>query len=306
MHKIFTVLSVMICLIMALPALASETANDAAAVPESENAQITPDNTGDTAGSTVQEQPVQEESAPGETQADTWYELTRDAMGADVLTVRFPSNPSTGFNWMYSISDPVMLELLTQEYIQDEQSEIMAGRGGTWVASFRNFSGTAGNVTLALGYGRTWEEEPIELHVLDMEINEEGQISIAAVDPGENLHDFYNPYGYDLLYVTNVFTGDDGLTRIQASFGYIGENSEFVGADEESDYLLTVLPECVLMLPEDFENPTENIQFLAGLEQWYSKARAAWAPEGSPLDFYAAFEMNEAAEITHLAYVYLP
>lgn len=306
MHKILIVLSAMICLIMALPAIASETVNDAAAVFEAENAQITPDNTGNTVDSTVQEQTAHEEVLPEETQVNTWYELTRDEMGADVLTVRFPSNPSTGFSWIYSISDPAMLELLTQEYIQDEQSGIEEGRGGTWVASFRNFSGTAGNVTLALGYGRTWEEEPIELHVLDMEINEQGQISIAAVDPGENLHDFYNPDGYDLLRVTNVFTGDDGLPRIQASFGYIGENGEFVVAEDESSYLLTVLPECTLMLPEDFDNPIQNIQFPASLEQWYSKARAAWALEGSLLDFYAAFEMNEAAEITRLAYVYLP
>lgn len=107
-----------------------------------------------------------------------WYEITRDHMGKDILTVRLDCNPTTGYDWTFEISEPALLELLSQEYVTDESDEPICGSGGTWAASFRNFSDEAGNVELILRYARPWEKNALEERMLRMTISEDGQIII--------------------------------------------------------------------------------------------------------------------------------
>lgn len=107
-----------------------------------------------------------------------WYEITRDDVGKDILTVRLDGNPTTGYDWTFEISEPALLELLSQEYVIDESDEPICGLGGTWVASFRNFSDEAGDVELILRYARSWEENALEERMLRMTVSEEGQIII--------------------------------------------------------------------------------------------------------------------------------
>lgn len=117
------------------------------------------------------------------TEEPEWYELTRDEQGADILTVRLQSNPYTGYNWSFEISDPEMLELLAQEYVSDKPEAIMmCGVGGMWVASFRNFTGKAGAVSLELEYARAWEDTCLIVHKLDMQISENGEIIVLSED----------------------------------------------------------------------------------------------------------------------------
>ena len=121
----------------------------------------------------VHEKPIHETAA-----RETWYELTRDDMGKDVLTIRLDSNPTTGFDWSFETSDPELLELLTMEYVSDESDTPVCGLGGTWVASYRNFSGKAGPVTLTLNYARPWEDWVAETRALEMMVDDAGQITI--------------------------------------------------------------------------------------------------------------------------------
>ena len=105
------------------------------------------------------ETPAAEVTPPAETPAvesgEAWYELQNDDT---ILTVRLPSNPSTGYDWSYEISNDQAIELLTQEYVQDEAAPDAVGVGGTWVASFANFGSAFGEVTISFRYARSWED----------------------------------------------------------------------------------------------------------------------------------------------------
>ena len=110
---------------------------------------------------------------------EAWYELQNDDT---ILTVRLPSNPSTGYDWSYEISNDQAIELLTQEYVQDEAAPDAVGVGGTWVASFANFGSAFGEVTISFRYARSWvDNEPAEVRTLQLHIG--SQIEVISADP---------------------------------------------------------------------------------------------------------------------------
>lgn len=131
------------------------------------------------------ETPAAEVTPTAETPAvesgEAWYELQNDDT---ILTVRLPSNPSTGYDWSYEISNGQAIELLTQEYVQDEAAPDAVGVGGTWVASFANFGSAFGEVTISFRYARSWEDnEPAEVRTLHLHIVENSQIEVISADP---------------------------------------------------------------------------------------------------------------------------
>ena len=120
------------------------------------------------------------ESTPAEDTSGAWYELSQNGY---VLTVRLPSNPTTGYDWSYEFSADGVIELLTQEYVQDDAPADMVGVGGTWAASFRCSGSKFGDVTLTLKYSRSGENaEPGTMHTLDLFVNESGEITILSAD----------------------------------------------------------------------------------------------------------------------------
>jgi len=125
--------------------------------------------------------------AAGVEAEEQWHEITRDGFGQDVLTVRLDSNPSTGFDWSFDISDPELLELLTMEFVPDSNDLTIVGAGGEWVASFRNFSGKTGEVVLTFSYARPWEETPIDVRTLTVAVDEHGRIEIIQNDEPEDV-----------------------------------------------------------------------------------------------------------------------
>lgn len=54
---------------------------------------------------------------------------TMSAARGDVLVLRLPENPTTGYSWKMTLSDGLTLE--SDEYIPDEQSGDLVGVGGT-------------------------------------------------------------------------------------------------------------------------------------------------------------------------------
>lgn len=119
-----------------------------------------------------------------------FYELTADQ---DILTVRLPANPTTGYEWSSEISDAQLLKLDASEYIPDEVAEGVVGAGGIWVASFSNaitVEGMGGRVTLTLRYNRPFEQgspEPVMGCALDIWITEDGQIQVDGIWRLENV-----------------------------------------------------------------------------------------------------------------------
>jgi len=106
-----------------------------------------------------------------------WYELSE---AQEVLTIRLPSNPTTGYVWEYSISNEGAFELLTQEYEPDENTEGLVGAGGTWVASFIGTTKTSDTVELTLNYKRNWEAEAIEARQIELLVLEDNHLEIVS------------------------------------------------------------------------------------------------------------------------------
>lgn len=76
----------------------------------------------------------------------------------DVIEIRLPSNPSTGFGWQITGSAPgITPQSGTPTFESDKHAPSMAGGGGTQV--FRFAASGAGRGTLRLSYRRSWEKK---------------------------------------------------------------------------------------------------------------------------------------------------
>ncbi len=119
------------------------------------------------------------ESALNQDSSADWYEIDPDT---GVLTVRLSANATTGYEWTFTTTDENAVELLASEYVADEASAELVGVGGTYVASFRGLKQTADAVDLTFSYGRSWEEKPIEMRTLTLNVDQENRLSVVRVD----------------------------------------------------------------------------------------------------------------------------
>lgn len=157
----------------------------------------------------------------------------------------------------------------------------------------------------------------------------------APISSEKSYAEEINPHGYKLIHITDVFTPDPELDEndepidteegpvIQCSFGDIDLTDEsdpqFIGfekegQDDENDeenedsfdgetFTLGLSPECELLLPTDFENPTENHKVaIEDFEDWTAKLSEV---KGG-IDFYATFEMDDDGTIKKLEYFWTP
>lgn len=103
---------------------------------------------------------------------------------ADNLRVRLPANSTTGYEWKYEISEPDMLELVEDEYIQSAAEDAMVGAGGLWTAEFGSTLSGAGEVMLILRYCRDWEDQaPAQEYTFYLWVAEDGGVTIESVEP---------------------------------------------------------------------------------------------------------------------------
>lgn len=112
-------------------------------------------------------------------QMPDWYALDEEQM---LLTVTLPANATTGFEWHCEISDPEALELMSQEYIPDENKAELVGVGGTWIASFKGSFKDSCEVELKLNYQRPWEEVADETRVIIVIIHEDSTLEVVSAE----------------------------------------------------------------------------------------------------------------------------
>ena len=118
-------------------------------------------------------------SVSAEESQPAWYALDEEE---SVLTITLPANETTGYAWEFVISDPEALELATEEYVQDENSQDLVGAGGTWVASFIGTFKKAGDVDLTFNYKRSGDEVAAETRLVKLFIAENNQIEVVSAD----------------------------------------------------------------------------------------------------------------------------
>ena len=108
---------------------------------------------------------------------ETWYSLNESE---EIVTVRLPANATTGYEWTYEISDPAKLEVVSAEYIPDENRERLAGVGGTYVASFRGTFEKFGFASVKFTYARSFETDGDRLvRTLHLFVAENNQLQVV-------------------------------------------------------------------------------------------------------------------------------
>lgn len=73
----------------------------------------------------------------------------------NIMTVKYASNPSTGYTWSYSFSKDGMLKVVNDKYKPKSNAKNLVGGSGYQYYSFKALK--KGNVTIDLVYKRNWE-----------------------------------------------------------------------------------------------------------------------------------------------------
>jgi len=128
-----------------------------------------------------------QESDAAEEEMD-WVTWSLDE-GETMLTVRLAGNATTGFQWMVEIEPDGLVEVVEEEYIQDEVPEdagFMAGVGGTSVfviSPALTEEGSGGAVVLVFSYAQPWDEEtePAIQLVIEVWVVEDGTMQMEDV-----------------------------------------------------------------------------------------------------------------------------
>ena len=71
------------------------------------------------------------------------------------LTIKLDENPTTGYQWSYTVSDESIVALSSDEYVTDSTAEDVEGAGGQRVLTFKAKS--KGSAVIDMVYERSWE-----------------------------------------------------------------------------------------------------------------------------------------------------
>ncbi|MBO4207503.1 protease inhibitor I42 family protein [Micromonospora echinofusca] len=86
----------------------------------------------------------------------------------DVVVVRLPENPTTGFVWSVSVSDPEVLTVEAEQLTGRDRST--AGGGGEREFRLRSRAGSPGTARVTLALSRPWESTPLEERTLLVQV----------------------------------------------------------------------------------------------------------------------------------------
>lgn len=95
-----------------------------------------------------------------------------------VLEVRLAGNPTTGYEWSWSLEGNNILQEQSYEYIPEDTSGLRDGAGGLCLFRFEPMA--AGEAVLHFAYARPWENEaPADSYTVQVAVTEtDGQYVI--------------------------------------------------------------------------------------------------------------------------------
>ena len=184
----------------------------------------------ESAMSAVGVEPLAEEApAAAEENQAPMYEVSEDG---ELLTVRFPANPTTGYEWTGKIWSDATLEQVESFYEQTPGTEGLAGAGGIWTASYRsvkdhNNYGFAVSNYIEFIYSRKWEGEAMPSRVVD----------VIVTGPKIEITGIHEP---DF----ECETAPDGTYDVQLEF------TDMIEENELSFYALVEIPETIVLSDE--------------------------------------------------------
>ncbi len=94
--------------------------------------------------------------------------------------IELDSNSSTGYSWVYSMSEEGIVELVEEKYIDSNSSVNKNFVGTPGVQSFEFKGLKEGHVTLTFVYTRAWEEkeEPEETKIYNLVVDKNLKVSL--------------------------------------------------------------------------------------------------------------------------------
>jgi len=128
-----------------------------------------------------------------------------------VLEVRLPSNPSTGYSWyLTNSSNNIMKQVGDWDFISDNPNQ-PTGAAGTQVIRFVGTS--AGTAELQLSYSRPWEKNKEPLEVYKITIESEGKYTgtyTSSIKPIEPVN-----YGESTRALPAAFSWQSQCTKVK-------------------------------------------------------------------------------------------
>lgn len=207
--------------------------------------------------------------------ADSWFYLTEDQCE---LNIRLDSNPTTGYQWTYEVSDEEILGCAAEEYTADPVEGPVSGSGGVWSARFAATGSKAGHVSLKLKYARPWEDgRAAKELLLSLFVNESGMIQPVVPQPEDEA-----PLG---LYEADdgsslcILRRSDGTFSAEISIFRLTAQDDGVGLYEDGVLTVTATDASGHPMIWEITGDGEGLKAVVTSSQW------ELLPEGTEFDF---------------------
>ena len=94
-------------------------------------------------------------------------------------TIELEGNPSTGYTWVYTVSQEGVVREVSNEYIPDKHADGRVGSGGRFIFTFDAL--TTGEAKLTFSYLRIWEEDtpPVNTVVYRAVVDGNNRLTLA-------------------------------------------------------------------------------------------------------------------------------
>ncbi len=111
---------------------------------------------------------------------ETMFDIKQDDL-TKLISVSFEANSTTGYNWIYKISDTTIVNLVSDNYQVKEHDERMVGVGGTQFFIFQPLK--AGKVDMEFVYCRPWEKNKTDnkTHSVQVIVKEDKSVKFKKI-----------------------------------------------------------------------------------------------------------------------------
>lgn len=173
-----------------------------------------------------------------------------EAAAGNIVNISMEENPTTGYSWQCKIENPQTLELISDNYVENEHPKAMVGVGGVHNWEFKGLK--EGSSKVIFEYSRPWESKvPLD--------KKEFTINVLAADDLAHKVEFsdYEKLGSSI--------DDEAISK------WLNENKKEQGIYyqnfNDSDYILISAGQCPtagysVELEQLYTNPDKNILYV--------------------------------------------
>lgn len=123
---------------------------------------------------------IEIENAERPVEEEIFYSVDEINNYAMLQFIRLEENPTTGYQWQYTVADKNVAVVEDDEYVQKQAPQGWTGVGGEHTYRLSGIS--AGETTITFKYVRPWEtdKEPAKEITFSLKVNENNEILIVG------------------------------------------------------------------------------------------------------------------------------